>query len=149
MTNAAPDLSGPSDRSDLSDARHTTLQCHCAAPSPNCKPARRSTPDQAFRLSSYPRATCRRAPRMGHAPCARSRRRLDGRRTRSGRMQDPWLPEREPDNDEFDELFAEAREAWPGGGHLERESWRGKIGRASCRERVEIAVGAVSLEKNK
>ena len=40
-------------------------------------------------------------------------------------MQDPWLPEREPDNDEFDELFAEAREAWRGGVHLERESWRG------------------------
>ena len=40
-------------------------------------------------------------------------------------MQDPWLPEPEPDNDEWDELFAEAREAWRGGVHLERESRRG------------------------
>jgi hypothetical protein len=40
-------------------------------------------------------------------------------------MRDPWLPEREPDNDEWDERFAETREAWRGSVHLERESWRG------------------------
>jgi len=40
-------------------------------------------------------------------------------------MRDPWLPEREPDNNEWDELFAERREAWRGAVHLEREAWRG------------------------
>src|SRR5437588_719958 len=61
----------------------------------------------------------------GHAPCARSlaspRREADA----EWWMRDPWLPGREPDNDEWDELFAEAREAWRGAVHLERESWRG------------------------
>ena len=40
-------------------------------------------------------------------------------------MRDPWLPEHEPNDDELDDLFAPAREAWRGAVHLERESWHG------------------------
>src|SRR5204863_8399299 len=51
-------------------------------------------------------------------------RRLGERRTRSGWMRDPWLPEHEPNDDELADLFAPAREAWRGAVHLEGESWR-------------------------
>ncbi|OLB53139.1 MAG: hypothetical protein AUG74_01470 [Bacteroidetes bacterium 13_1_20CM_4_60_6] len=40
-------------------------------------------------------------------------------------MRDPWLPEHQPDDDELDDLLAQAREAWRGTVHLEREVWRG------------------------
>ena len=39
-------------------------------------------------------------------------------------MRDPWLPEREPGGDEFEELFAPGREAWRGNVHPADESWR-------------------------
>src|SRR5439155_25967568 len=40
-------------------------------------------------------------------------------------MRDPWLPEHQPDDDELDDLLAQAREAWRGTVHLERQVWRG------------------------
>src|SRR5439155_760867 len=43
-------------------------------------------------------------------------------------MRDPWLPEHQPDDDELDDLLAQAREAWRGTVHLEREVWRGNDG---------------------
>src|SRR2546429_540042 len=40
-------------------------------------------------------------------------------------MRDPWLPEHQPDDDELDDLLAQAREARRGSGHPEPEVGRG------------------------